>query len=316
VIFQKSFGAFTDDRIYLLASSSKMITAGVLARLADDGILDLDEPIVEVLGDFGDANPAITPAQLLSNSSGLVGLLPNPSYGPYLCQYLHGGTLQDCARVIFTTAGDDDEVIPPDTTFRYGGAQWQVAGAVAEIVSGKTWAELIQEIYVEPCGLESLGYNNHFVQLLQPGGNLFGYPPGFDSNPANLEPTLNPNLEGGGYASIGDYAKLLLMHLRGGLCDDERVLSEAAVQRLHADRIGPAYGSTTGRGAFSGYGLGWWIDPESGLIADPGAYGAFPWIDEERGYAGFLAIEASAGVGEQLFRRVILPVTEAIEAAG
>ena len=81
VIFQRSFGTFTDDRIYLVSSSSKMISAGVLMRLADQGLLDMDEPIVDAVA-WGDHNPAITPAQLVSNSSGLVGLTDDPIYGP------------------------------------------------------------------------------------------------------------------------------------------------------------------------------------------------------------------------------------------
>jgi CubicO group peptidase (beta-lactamase class C family) len=314
VIYRRSFGAFADDRIYLIASASKMITAGVLMRLADEGLLDMDEPIVEAVGDWGDHNPAITPAQLLSNSSGLVGLLQNPAYGPYLCQYLYTGTLQDCARIIFTTQADDELVIPPDTEFRYGGAQWQVAGALAEIVTGKSWAELIEETYTEPCGLESLGYNNHFLQFAADGGSPFNYPPSFDGDPSRLLPTDNPNTEGGAYASIGDYGKLLLMHLRGGLCDGGRVLSEDAVRRMREDRI-LAYGGVAPR-AFEGYGLGWWIDRDNpALAADPGAFGAFPWIDEDRDYAGFFAIEATTVLGTELFTRTIALVTEAIDEA-
>lgn len=314
VIFQKSFGAFTDDRVYLLASSSKMITAGVLMRLADEGLLDMDEPIADFIGEWGDANPAITPAQLVSNSSGLVGLLQDPTYAPYLCQYVYAGTLQDCARIIMTTPLDDDRVIPPDTEFRYGGAQWQVAGAVAEIVSGKSWAELIRETYTEPCGLQTLGYNNHFVQSAT-AGNAFAYPPGFDGDPSVLEPTDNPNMEGGGYSDLADYGKLLLMHLRGGMCGDNRVLSEAAIRRMHEDRIA-SYGGTSPQPAFAGYGLGWWVSRENPkLTIDPGAYGAFPWIDEERGYAGFLVIEATTALGTQLWARTVGLVSEAIDTA-
>lgn len=314
VIYQRSFGTFTDDRIYLLASSSKMITAGVLMRLSDEGLLDLDEPVVDAVGDWGDQNPAITPAQLVSNSSGLVGLLQNPTYAPYLCQYVYTGTLQDCARIIFTTPADDDLVVPPDTEFRYGGGQWQVAGALAEIVSGKSWAELVAETYTEPCGLETLGYNNHYVQFIGEGVSPFNYPPSFDGDLSRLLPTENPNMEGGAYASIGDYGKLLLMHLRGGRCGDRRVLSEASIRRMREDRI-VAYGGVTPN-IFEGYGLGWWIDRDNPSFAvDPGAFGAFPWIDEERDYAGFLVIEATSALGAQLFGRTIPLVTEAIDAA-
>ena len=314
VIYKKSFGAFSDDRIYLLASSSKMLVAGVLMHLADQGLLDVDRPVADVV-DWGAGNPSITPAQLVSNSSGLVGLLPSPVYAPYVCQYVFAGSLQDCARRIFTTPDDDDDVIPPDTDFRYGGAQWQVAGAVAEVASGKSWAELIREIYVEPCELETLGFNNHFLQLsASEAGNPFSYPAGFDSDPGNLEPTDNPNMEGGAYASIGDYGKLLQMHLRGGLCGNHRVLSEAAVERMHQDRI-VSYGGETGS-PFEGYGMGWWVDRGTpGLTADPGAYGAFPWIDEERGYAGFFALEATSTIGSLLWAQTVEHAAAAIDAA-
>lgn len=314
VILKRAFGTYTEDRVSLIASSTKMITAGVLLRLQDEGILDMDVPIVEQLGDWGMANPAITPAQLVSNSSGLVGL--NPGYAPHLCQFLFGGTLQDCARQIFTTDADDADTAAPDTAFRYGGAQWQVAGAVAEIVSGKSWAELIDETYVRPCGLEALGYNNHFVQVLAEDGNVFGYPAGFDGNPDVLQPTENPNMEGGAYVTIGDYGELLLLHLRGGLCGENRVLSEAAVAELHADRIASAYGGSTGSG-FEGYGLGWWIDRDRpGLIFDPGAYGSTAWLDEERGYGAFLVMEVTSDLGAALRVRTLPLIEDAVDAAG
>ena len=219
-----------------------MITAGVLLRLHDDGLLDIDAPVAAV-ADWGTGNPAITPAQLVSNSSGLVGLGPNPAYAPYVCQFLPAGTMQDCAAAIFGTPDDDADIVAPDTEFRYGGAQWQVAGAVAEIASGKTWAELIDEIYVQPCELEALGFNNHFTQF---GSPAFSYPTAFDADPSTLQATENPNMEGGAYVTPGDYAKLLLMHLRGGRCGDEQVLSQAALDRMHADRIGPTYGTSAG----------------------------------------------------------------------
>ncbi len=314
VILESTFGAFERDRVSLIASSSKMITATVLMSLHEQGILDFDEPIANMVG-WGEANPTVTTAQLLSNSSGLVGLAPNPAYAPYLCQYFAGGTLQDCARTIFVTAADDDQVIPPDTMFRYGGGQWQVAGGVAESVSGKSWAELVRETLIEPCGLEALDYNNHFTQLPPDPDNLFGYPGGFDGDPLALDATDNPNMEGGVYTNIADYGKLVLMQVRGGQCDGGRVLSEASVQRLHSDRIDDVYGGSTGGGRYQGYGYGWWIDrgSDSGLIVDPGAYGSVAWIDEGRSYGGFLVIEADSFLGNELFERAYPLINEVVD---
>lgn len=294
IVHQEYWGEFAPDRVSLVASSSKMVTAGVLLRLQDDGLLDIDAPISTYL-DWGSGNPDVTVAQLLSNSSGLVGLLPNPAYSPYVCQFMATGTLQGCGEQIFTTPDDDADIVAPDTEFRYGGAQWQVAGAVAEAVSGKPWAQLIDEIYVQPCGLDRLAFNNHFTQL---GTVSFDYPDAFDADPGTLTATDNPNMEGGMYTDADDYAALLLMHLRGGECDGGRVLSQAALDTMHADRIGTVYGGQALPG--TGYGMGWWVDRATGRINDPGAYGSVPWLDLADGYGAFLVIEADTATGAEL----------------
>ena len=311
VIHEDYWGEFSADRISLVASSSKMITAGVLLHLADEGLLDMDAPVAEV-AEWGAGNPTITPAQLVSNSSGLSGLLPNPAYLPYVCQYGVAGTLQDCATQIFTTPDDDSAVVPPDTEFRYGGAQWQVAGAVAEVASGKSWDELIEEIYIEPCELETLGYNNQWGQS-QIGASGFDYPTGFDADPSTLLPTDNPNMEGGAYLTTGDYAKLLLMQLRGGRCGDTEVLSQDSLDRMHADRVGEVYGGSARPGV--GYGMGWWVERDTGRITDPGAYGAVPWLDLADGYGGYLVVEADAVTGNILAFQLYDLIDRAIAAA-
>ena len=308
VVHEGYWGEFSADRISLVASSSKMITAGVLLRLQDDGLLDIDAPVADI-AELGAGNPDITPAQLLSNSSGLVGLGPNPAYTPYVCQFLPNGDIEDCGAAVFETLDDDGDIVPPDTEFRYGGAQWQVAGAVAETVSGMTWAELIDEIYVEPCGLEALGFNNHFTQI----GSGFDYPVDFGGDPSILIATDNPNMEGGAYVTTGDYAKLLLMHLRGGMCGDNQVLSQDALDAMHADRIAAAYDGSAGDG--TGYGMGWWVDRETGLISDGGAYGSVPWLDLDEGYGAYLVIEADSGTGGELAALLEDVVDDAINSA-
>ena len=73
VVHEEYWGEFDADRISLIASSSKMISATVLMRLDDDGLLDVDAPVADVV-EWGAGNPTVTPAQLISNSSGLIGL--------------------------------------------------------------------------------------------------------------------------------------------------------------------------------------------------------------------------------------------------
>lgn len=288
-IHEEYWGDFGPARISLLASASKPLSAGILLHLSDLGLLDIDAPIADVVP-WGAGNPEITTAQLLSSSSGLVGVYPNPVFEPYICQFIPEVDIQDCAEQIFTTTDDEAEVVPPDTTFRYGGAQWQVAGAVAEAVSGKSWAELVEEIYLQPCGLDqgNLGYSNSISVM----GNGIDYPDEFHGNPSTLPVTDNPSIEAGAYATPGAYAEFLLMLLRGGECGDgTQVLSQQTVDQMVDDRIDAAYNGTARNGV--GYGFGWWVHRLNGRVEAPGAYGAQPTLDPEKGYGFFLILEAN-----------------------
>lgn len=295
-VHRRGYGELSEDRVYLVASASKILSVGVILRLSDQGLVDLDAPVSSYLSAWGTHKTDLTLAQMLSNSTGMVGLLDDPYYLPYLCQYTTiSGSLSDCARSIYT-ASDDAGRVPPDTTFRYGGGQWQMAGGVAEVVSGKTWAELVQETYAAPCGTEVLAYTNQFqnAALSTLGGGATDYPRSFDGDISKLAATDNPSIEGGAYLTVQDYGRILMMHLRGGRCGERRVLSEQAVARMQRDRIGQVYGGETGK-SFEGYGLGWWVDrDEPGVVLDPGAYGAAAYLDLPRGYGAFIAVEAGS----------------------
>ena len=295
-VHERGYGSFDKARVSLIASTSKVLSVGVLMTLVDAGKLDLEKPINTYLQPWGEFKTNITTGMLVSNSSGLVSLVENSLYPNYLCQYMDGGDLESCAKTIYTV-DDSADRIAPDTMFKYGGGQWQLAGGVAEQVSGKKWADLIKEIYVTPCDAKSLGYTNQFQRA---GGT--GYPTFFTGDVATLPVTANPSIEGGAYVSAGDYAKILLMHLRGGLCGDKRVLSQAAVDRMQVDRIKEKYNGSTTSPVLSGYGLGWWIDrAHPGVVVDPGAYGAVAWLDKDHEYGGYVALEATSALGTELY---------------
>lgn len=324
LVHSKGYKDFAADRVYYIASSSKILSVGVVMKLADEGKLDITKPISDYLGDsWGEHKTSVSFQQLVSNSSGLPSLQEllaagqggDPEkltqYAAHYCQYSASGTLSDCGEAIYQDDVPDNNR-EPDKTFRYGGSQWQLAGALAEQVSGKKWADLIREDYVEPCGAESLAYSNPFSTSV--GSNALGYPADFDGDPANAPVTENPSIEGGAYVTGPDYAKLILMHLRDGKCGDKQVLSAKAVETMRTDRVA-AYGGVVSDGStpFDGYGLGWWISPDH--IADPGAYGAYPFIDRERGYGGMILLEVDSVVGGTIALTVKPTLDKIIEDA-
>jgi CubicO group peptidase (beta-lactamase class C family) len=99
------------------------------------------------------------------------------------------------------------------------------------------------------------------------------------------------------------------------VCGETRVLSKKAVQRMQTDRIDRAYKGTTGDDRLAGYGLGWWVDrDQEGFVEDAGAYGAVPWIDNERGYAAYLVVERKYTDGGKVAEAVRPLVEQAVDA--
>ncbi|MFQ3315729.1 MAG: CubicO group peptidase (beta-lactamase class C family) [Candidatus Poriferisodalaceae bacterium] len=302
ILYHDHWKNFNEERVSLIASASKIITAGVLLHLNDAGVLDIDAPISDVI-DYAGVLGNITAAQLLSNSSGLVGLEINYLY---LCNFLSSGTIQQCAKSILANAAIDPRTVEPDTEFRYGGPQWQVAGAVAEAASGKSWHELVNDIYTEPCGMKHFGYSNPFGEF---AFSDFAYPD-WDGDLSVLKYTDNPNLGAGAYITTGDYGKLLQMHLNGGMCDTNQVLSPEAVVALQENRTGRMYNSSVN------YGMGWWIDTEPAGIAEsttrvssPGIFGAISWLQPETGFGAYLVIEDKSST-RQAFTKQLFDLIE------
>lgn len=302
VVYQRAFGAFSAERVFLLGSASMLLSSGVLLRLADRGLVDLDAPLSQALGSWGQHKTGVTVAQLLSNSAGLPSLdalraaeespATYPELVTHLCQRRVAGTLAACGRAIY----EDDAAAtnrPPDTVYAQGGSAWQLAGALAEQVANKPWSQLLRETY-EPCGVRSLGYTNEYER-----GEPLAHPAHYDGDPRALAPTDNPSIEGGGYATALDYAKVLLLHLRGGSCGSERVLSEAAVARMRVNRI-KSWGGTTGSPVSPGFGLGWTVSDRSGVLSAPSVFGFYPLLDPRRRYALVVAIELDVVLAAQV----------------
>jgi len=300
IIFEAAYGDYTLDTVAGIASQTKTATASLLMALASDPDLDfdIDRTMEEVLP-WGTVYPSITTAHLLSQTSGLPGigdfLAGNPlDFGPHMCMLLpfpgfpFSDTLRECAQIISQFLLQD--VLPPGTAFRYGFTQWQLAGGVAEVVGGATWAQLMDQYVSGPCGLETLQFAN--VRI----GD-------WDGNPDSLTGQENPNLEGGAIASVRDILGLASLQLHDGACGDTQVLSESALLRMRED-VGSALGSLehvkeerepVGL-ADLGYGMGWWIRPtsdgsEPSVFLSGGGYGAQLWFDLDREYSAAILVD-------------------------
>lgn len=269
--FTFNFGASTPETEYESASTSKMVTAVVILRMVQKGVLSLSDKPQMYIPEWPVTSDSplygMTLEHLLSFRSGLVS---EPR-----CVNQGSAVFVDCVVNIANTNLGNGEV--PGAEFNYSGTHMQVAGLMAIRAAGKaSWTEVFEE------------FKNETGQFL--------------SGRYDLPSAGNPRLAGGMHWTGAEY----LAFLRA--LKEEKLLTKDMMKVFLADQT--AAPVTIGNSpALSGigedwhYGLGYWhecksaeFNCESGnRISSPGAYGAYPFWDREHGYVGMLSIQTSLG---------------------
>jgi CubicO group peptidase (beta-lactamase class C family) len=138
----------TPHTLYSLASISKPITATAVMILKERGLLDLDQPINDYLGDsklhawVGDAKEA-TVRRVANHTSGL------PIHYQFFYQdepYLRppmGETIRRYGNL----------VTAPGERFQYSNLGYGLLSEIVELVSGKSYADFLREEVFLPLGM-------------------------------------------------------------------------------------------------------------------------------------------------------------------
>lgn len=140
--------AATLDTIYDLASLTKpLVTALLVVRFAERGILDLNAPIARYLNEFnGNDKREIMLTQLLTHTSGL------PNWRPL---YIEAADRDDVPAAIARIL---QEPQPPREVI-YSDLNYILLGFVLERVTGERLDRLAQREIIEPLGLERTMFN-------------------------------------------------------------------------------------------------------------------------------------------------------------
>jgi len=265
-VFKLELGTFRASTNIAVASASKWISAMVLFELIDRGMLTLDSTTGAVLGWTG-PNAGITLRQLLSFTSGLE---PDP-----MCTRQPLRTLAQCVDDIRTAP----VVADAGTRYDYGSAHLHVAARMAEVVSGKTWDQLFDEVLRQP---------------LQLSTNVRYY-----TFPMQSTGMQNPLVAGGLRATTDEYAKLLALEFHKGVLGPVSVGTTALFDAQAIEPYPNVVIGNTPVGALGlpyRYGLSAWLEcttPATGCarISSPGAFGFTPWVDRANGYYAIVAME-------------------------
>jgi Beta-lactamase class C and other penicillin binding proteins len=265
-IYKRNFGSYAGNGPTVpIASASKWLSALVIERLVEAGTMRWDDTVADYFGsDYPNPDPqkgAITLGQLLSHTSGMTVVNAACLAYPY-----RNMPLDDCARSILGTPLRWS----PGTVFAYGENSMQVAGAMAQRVTGKSWAQLVASELTGPLALTRTDY----------GAN------------GNGVPFSNPIIAGGARSNLQDYAKVVQMVLQRGLFDGSQYLAPASIAEMQLDQTHgvPADPDSNPYPEAYGYGYGEWRNTVdcSGVatrISSTGILGTSPWVDYDHGTA-------------------------------
>jgi CubicO group peptidase (beta-lactamase class C family) len=138
------------DTLFEIGSTTKAMTVTVLARLAQQGKLKWDAPVIDYLPDFKMYDPWVTKhmqvKDLLSHHSGLSAFAGDLMLWPHPSHF----TPDDVVRAL--------RYLKPAYSFRAGYAYDNVlfvtAGQVAAAAGGKPWAQLVKSQIFKPLGMD------------------------------------------------------------------------------------------------------------------------------------------------------------------
>ena len=155
------------DSMFRVASITKTAAAMLVLRFRDEGLLDLDAPITEVLPDGRDLTDmqGVTLAHLLSHTSGL----SDPVNLEKLLE--SGAPYPDAVRGV--------RFAEPGTAFRYSNLGFGLIGCILEAVSGRPLGTLFREKLFGPLGMNA-SIEGCFVppEKIMPVVRILPYRPG------------------------------------------------------------------------------------------------------------------------------------------
>jgi CubicO group peptidase (beta-lactamase class C family) len=301
----------TPDSLFQQGSITKVWTATLIMQLVDEGLVDLDQPVVTYLPDFKVADEQLTRSvtirQLLTHTSGIDGDL-----------FLDTGRGDDAVAKYVEAMATLTETVPQGKVMSYCNSGYTLLGHLVATLRGDTWENVLRERLLAPLGLTSAG-------TLPEEALLHSAATGHIQLPGGDEPVVTP--QWGIFRSAGpagllhttarDMLAFARLHLAGGVtADGTRLLSEESAAAMLVKHIDVPDRWLLG----TGWGLGWilatWGDQE--VFGHDGAtlgQGAFLRVFPQADLAINLATNGGHGPRD-LFDALFTEIAEALAGPG
>ncbi|MCS7055372.1 MAG: beta-lactamase family protein [Thermoflexales bacterium] len=248
--------------LWPLASISKVYSTAMIMRLVELGMLTLNTPVCHVLPRFtGDGREQVRLRHLLTHTSGLI--YESPEMEARLMAHTPVAELIEeayTAPLLFA----------PGSSISYADYNTLLAGHMAEVVTGRRFAELVQELVIDPMGLRDTFMpppTTEYDRIAHIRGVMAEDTDGAMYNSHYARQLAHPAF--GTFATARDLLAFTLHFTPGG----PRIHTEATVQAMTRDQTGGVFGTHISLSGLSPdapvpWGLGWALQTE----ATPGLY--------------------------------------------
>ncbi len=238
---------------YPIASTTKAITATVLAMLADDGWFSWDEPVQRFLPSFQLRDPIrsmyVTIRDLLVMRTGL----PRHDW-MWIEHGIDRAELVRRLRYLECSSGFRER-------FQYNNLTFTAAAYIAELAVGRSWEDLVTEKIFAPLGMTSTSF-----KLPTSGEATRSYQ---ENSERDLVPTRRFCTESiapaGGtiHSTVEDMARWLALNLNGGKLRERALLRPQVIAECHRPQVvtGDDPSALHPNGT---YAAGWFVDTYNG----------------------------------------------------
>jgi len=142
--------ANTPDTVFRIGSISKSFTGALIQQLSSEGAVDLAAPVSGILDGLPQKWAPITLRHLLGHRSGILDLEDMPGYRETMTQPTRPDqTMRRFFEVPLR--------FPAGAHFEYSSSGYVLLAAVAEVVTGRPYEELLRERVLDPMGLVDTG---------------------------------------------------------------------------------------------------------------------------------------------------------------
>ena len=209
-----------ENTIFAIGSATKGFTTTALGMLVDEGLLEWDRPVIDVLPWFRMHDPwvtrEITVRDLVTHRSGLPGGRSNLLW--YASRYSRREIVRR-VRFLEPTAGFRAE-------YQYQNLMFLTAGLVVEEVTGMTWDDFVRSRILDPLqmgrSVTSVKPLTEFANVASPHASIQG-----EWQPLPWRDVDNVGPAGSINSTASDMAQWVRLHLASGEVDGKRLLSRA-----------------------------------------------------------------------------------------